>query len=711
METEGKERKRVVIEVQLQTQDDAALKEHKKIAVYAFSQGGKLLDHARIEKGGDARLKIRCAEGPVMLRVLVGPRLKKEQISLTELLRRAGEERQIRIAAGQDALRLLVPLIPDSIRCWLQSGCVVRGTLLKRTMVDGMPVDLPVCGARVAIYEVDPFPLIIGRLPEEVLRRIRDVIRGWPPVVPEPPKPPLPGPRPDPMALEQPAATGANAFLALREAISPPIRLAAGGDNLDRFRQALVREAVELKPVLWPLLCLYYPFPLNKQEVASAITDDCGRFTAFFFNGCNNPDTPDLYFTASQPLFGGLSVSIYRPTPVNCHTHWNYQCGSEVTLYTRSPLARACAPCAPVAADNHWVLVRAIGDLPLSRIRGCSRLLASSTTTGNKGLNLSLGDDLNGFDGRPFGGTLRLRVEFDNSLRDELGVRYYRVSFRRGESGAFTPLTTEVHRHYTHEVGSALVEEVYSLGPRVVGGTPDLFEIPPALPPKGQWSIPSLKEDLINAKFLSQSLAPAAQQGLYQFKIDLFDSSGNLVDIDNLGGQRIHYVVPRDWVPSLAAVLATDEAEHVELDLVRDDDGDGLKSFIMPLYVDNSPCEAAIGLPRLDGVFANNCGVMAYHETSANVDVPYTALHPNGFASYSFGIHRGITLLQELERSGVASGNYVASMAYTEMLSEDCPMAGFSAHLHVRAWATDGYGRLSGYDRNAHVGFALAPDS
>src|SRR5690606_12275376 len=137
----------------------------------------------------------------------------------------------------------------------------------------------------------------------------------------------------------------------------------------------------------------------------------------------------------------------------------------------------------PVDAPPDWVLVTAIGNLPLSRIRGCSSALQATTGPSNLGLAMQLGDDPSVFDGRPFGGLLRLRCEFDNSLREALGVKYYRVSYRKGTSGAFTPLTGEVHRHYSFEEGGELNFPAYSLGPKVVNGTPHLYEIPPALPP------------------------------------------------------------------------------------------------------------------------------------------------------------------------------------------------------------------------------------
>ena len=55
------------------------------------------------------------------------------------------------------------------------------------------------------------------------------------------------------------------------------------------------------------------------------------------------------------------------------------------------------------------------------------------------------------------------------------------------------------------EVADDLVLEVLLLGPQVVNAVPNLFQIPPALPPIGQYSFPDLREDLTNGKFPSNN--------------------------------------------------------------------------------------------------------------------------------------------------------------------------------------------------------------
>jgi hypothetical protein len=76
-------------------------------------------------------------------------------------------------------------------------------------------------------------------------------------------------------------------------------------------------------------------------------------------------------------------------------------------------------------------------------------------------------------------------------LRTDLNVRYYRVSWWKvGSGNPYLPLTNTQLRHYIHKVGTSFPIDPYVLGPQTVNGTPNLLEMPPALPPLGQWVPP-----------------------------------------------------------------------------------------------------------------------------------------------------------------------------------------------------------------------------
>ncbi len=298
-------------------------------------------------------------------------------------------------------------------------------------------------------------------------------------------------------------------------------------------------------------------------------------------------------------------------------------------------------------------------------------------------------------------------------------------------------MTATINRHYTHEVGGDLILEPYNLGPKVINGVPNLFEIPPALPPVGQWTLPDVVEDTASAKFPTTSLAPLAapgiswtEQGKYQIKVDLFDTLGNLVNVDALS---IKYRVPA--VTDLSGTIPTENAADPSLiaggtdpgsGLVRDDDGDGKKSFIMTLHIDNSLCKATIAAPLINGSPADNdCGVLKYDPLNpGSVSLSYEPRFPNGigtegFATYSFQLFRGANALSLPPGDPTPdipdSGNVphppatVTQVQLTTDLLGSCPIAGFSENLYVAAKATNGWGRLGQYDASAVWAFVLAP--
>ena len=311
----------------------------------------------------------------------------------------------------------------------------------------------------------------------------------------------------------------------------------------------------------------------------------------------------------------------------------------------------------------------------------------------------------------PFGGNVLPRVEFDSSLRALNKAMYYQISFRKGTSGAFSPLVGSIDRKYNHFVGPDLVTSVYNLGPKVVNGVPNLFEIPPALPIEGDWAFPNPPVDLANAQFpttvLPLSPPPPAEgtHGKYQLKLDLFDSNGGPVDILAAG---IRYFVPTTQDPD--GTIHT--ADAASIGLVSGN------SFIMTVHIDNRKTSGALLDPALDLHLADQCGVFRYLPGPAGtVTIPYTATHPDNFATYSYRLSRGATPLSPPTTSGKVSGATnpaTVSMSVLSLLTQPdgtlCDTAGFAEDLYVAAAATDGWSRLSAYDSNPPPrAFVLAP--
>lgn len=732
-----------------------------ELVAYAFGAGGKLLDTASLQDGKGS-VSIPDTKEPEAVRVVVGPPIDREndQEVLQTLMRIGAPETLVRLDELKDAV--VFPVDRVIWHCWLRF-CTVRGTLLKRTVSGGIDIDLPVCGAEVEIYEVDPITIIWPKIPDLVVDRIRDIVRKpWPPPpppeerfpggVPFPPKPPGPGPDPSPIfegidfgpeTAAQPAAFASSvqirqevmhlldevrgkdgAELELEEVTSsgaafkkaeateerlfafdsgepttadsgevlaslralseaPELRIAADA-GLAPFKSALLRRPELLRPIL----CWIWPRAVTTQLVATVTTDDCGRFRAVFYRGCSS-DVPDLYFKAYRRV-GWWRIPILAPLPVACHTWWDYVCGTEVKLWTASPWAHTCPPCPPVIAPAHWVLPLAVGNTSLASIRGTSLALQPSTNAGNIGLTGG---------GAPWGGSLRFRIEFDATLRTDLDVRYYRVRWRKvGSGNPFMPLNAAVRRHFAHWVGPIFSISPYLLGPVTVGTTPDLYEIPPALPPIGQWVIADAVEDTTSSLFASQTFAPPAGAGLYEFELTLFTTAGAAVNATTAG---VAFRVPT--TTDLTATIPT--ASAAALGLVT-----AAGRFVMQLHVDNNECVGMIDPPVVAGsVSADMCGLLRYGAGGDAVTLGYTASHPNGFATYSFNVQKGVTpVLSQGGAVGAPPGTHVAATTVGTLLG-GCTIAGFAETLAVAAMATDGWSRLSGYDDHKVRAFALAP--
>jgi hypothetical protein len=694
--------------------------------VYVFSSEGTLLASAPAGEK-ETLLNLESPAAVARLRVVAGPRMEERQAGLSELLRRGAQEQFVRI--DPKSLRLELPFIiyPDIWRCWLKSACVVRGNLYKRVLIGGIYENYPVCDATVEVYEVDPLWIILPKLPDLIIDRLRDII-----LRPIPIPDPIPGPDPAPFAraamapvqrqLRQlptsaAAPDAARALAALPQATA--LRYSAQVGSRLQFQQALIDHAELIRP----LLCLYYPHLVTMQRVATAKTDDCGHFQTLFFNGCNNPDQPDLYFKAKQKLFGWLDVYIHAPTPIACHTRWNYQCGTEVNLYTKSPWAHTCAPCPPVIGPpgkNRWVAFLAIGAHGLNNIYGTAQDLVGSVTADNLGLTQN---------GRPWGGTLLPRLEFSNAL-EAAGVVYYQMSWRQGSSGAFLPLTGEIHHYYRHDVptptGDMPVWSPLTLGPVEADDgaghkIPNLFKIPfPSVAPTGVWATPpdiaEIQQHFANAKIPTQSIAagmtysPAGAlvgtdtSGKYQFAVDLFDAKGQPVDIAALG---IVYAVPTD--PDSSGTIHTVDASSL-----------GLVSgsrMIVTLHVDNNHCFADIAPPTIGSAEADPCCGVLHYQPSDSVTLGWRALHPHGFAQYAFSVVRGIASVHSEGWTPVAGSSSPLTISVNHLLNDNlppgcpidgCAVAGFSENLYVDSLATDGWGSELGYDASAVRAFVLA---
>ena len=695
------------VQVNVKIQNSPQGEKPPNAVAYAFSANGRLLSQASVDGQGSAALPVPAASQPQEIRIVVGPaieqsRTEQEPTTFSQLARKSSPQQFLRVGADSGELQVTFDIAHEIWRCWFRF-CSVRGTLLKRIFSSGVAIDYPVPGAQVNIWEVRSLPLISATLNDFQLDRISKYLLNPQPLPPDP-NPPDPPFRVQSqlgqLEIAKPLTT-TKAFTVASPEWEGAHRIALTGD-LSALRQQLTTISTT---ALQSLFCLLFPRFVTKTLITTTTTDRCGHFEALIVTGCN--DTPDLYFTASVNFFG-FSITIYDPTPISCYTHWNYRCGSEVTLYTSSVFAPLGQPCPPVDAPENYVLVRALGNVQLDRIYGTSSTLAGDTTLANSGqVNNLFGDGLDA----PFGGVVLPRVEFDSSLRAFNRAMYYQISYRQGTTGTFNVLAGAVDRKYNRFVGSDLVTSVYPLGPKSTPDAPgtNLFEIPPGVPPVGDWVYPNPPVDHANAQFATADLPThidGGTHGKYQLKLDLFDSAGSPINIAAAG---IRYFVPSTTDPD-GTIHTVDAAT---LGLVSGN------SFIMTVHVDNRPTAGSLGIPALNTNPADSCGVFRYGTGhSGNVTIPFTAFHPDNFATYSYRLSRGATPLTSLSQSGpvsAATNPATISASVLSLLTQPdgetvCDIAGFAEDLYVNALATDGWSRLSNLDSNPPPqAFVLAP--
>ncbi len=697
-QTQGKDSRSLPIQVSVNLHESPQGEKLPEVAAYAFNANGRFLGVAALDKQGQAVLKLPVSEAAEDVRIVVGPKVEQEKVAFSDLSRRGAQQQFVRVSSRSKELRATFQIPSDIWLCWLRF-CYVHGTLMKRLISGGLPVDFPVCGAQVQIWEVEPIFLILSKLSVIDLSRIREFLINPQPLPPGPPDPgPLERAQVGQMEFAKPVSLARSFDVQSYE--HQAMREVALSGSLDTLRQSLLE--IDESWVRW-LICWLFPRFVTKSLVATVTTDRCGNFSDFIYMGCRS--SLNLYFTASVNFFW-FNISIYDPTPVSCYTYWNYQCGTEVTLYTDSPFARLCSPCPPVDAPENYVLIRALGNIQLNEIYGTSTVLAGSTTATNTGLAAG---QYWGLDS-PFGGLVLPRIEFDSSLRANNIAKYYRVQWRQGTSGSFTDLNGDISRKYNHFVGSDLVTSVYPLGPNVVGSTPNLFEIPPALPPEGDWAYPNPPVDLANAQFPTTGLP--STHGKYQLRVDLFDDAGNQV---NIAANGIGYYVPTTTDPD--GTIHTANAADPPLGLVSGN------AFIMTVHLDNRHTVGLLPLPDLNGLLANSCGVFDYGAGYiGTVDIPFTASHPDNFAYYQYRLSRGATPLTLASPPNPPATGQVSAATDPGMMSASvlslltqpdgtiCDIAGFAEDLYVWALATTGWTRISDYDSSPPpVGFVLAP--
>ncbi|MEY2261811.1 hypothetical protein AB7872_15505 [Rhodanobacter denitrificans] len=705
------------------------------LQAYAFTGQGRLLGSGVVENGA-ATVEVPAELDGRMLEVILGPRPGEGQTMPTaaSLRRMGGYAKSTRLLVKEPVLDVSIPSVIFPKWCL----CFVRGRLVKRfTMPDGSTRELPVCHARVHICEVDRIPLVIGKLPDHDILRLRGDLLDRLRVVPRP-FPPGPGPGPLDGLMQARAASRVAPAAALNaapvvqhrvqadSAVDPMAMMAsalATSHSVAHARAQLVGLSSFIAVHLCDLVYLWAYFQVDCLTTVDA--DDDGRFGALIFHDC--ADHPDLYFWVEQ-FQGGAWTTVYRPG-IGCGTYWSYACGTEVVL--NLPRAVACEepPYDIPPGVTLFVLPYAIANAPIWGIPPGAPPAPAGWVRPDGLIDYQTGTSLGWLHDAPFGGTLNF-IHDDSYFIPSSGIKYYRYAYRRwnvtpnagADDPTWTPINTPLARGYRMEYSDRLpTYESYPVGPATLGAHSGLFEFKPQTPPaRGtdpatvvarEWTSGNLSE--VGASWNTLLAAPPLSAdnatddaGDFEIKIEVFDPAGNQV-MPGAGSFRF--------------LARNADGTTTRLSTAAEEAGG---AYVLRVHVDNNGVSADLPQPSIGGVAASDdCGFLRY-QAGDLVHVRYLAAHPNQRAVFGFGITRGSngmptasTLAPYVEvaaaSAATTSAPYIKAAGYYQRdfipaeLVGGCVNAAFAASLYVYGKATNGYERL-GLDASRLIAFALA---
>lgn len=748
---------------------DTKPQEDIPLVAFLFSRSGKLLEKTAVR--GDAAEFKTATTNPRAHKIYIAPAAdKKIELvhSVAELERFKPYELVLDI--NQEGAINHIKIPSEFSRLWLLRSCRVRGKVIKNFSIGSIAQDRGICHARVHICEVDRIWWWIHKIPDLIIIKIPEIIATpqWPFPIPEPePFDPI-GPvalnlQPLPPRLsgsltfdaasefsgnqtisalrrlyetkitdshEQNNVRSAPAELASAQAAifaSPKILNQLNSGNASAIRKTIVENFALFHPYFCHIRWLW-PYFYRYDQVALAYTDLNGNFDTHFLYW-NDGDKPDLYFWVEY-LINGVWTTVYRPS-IPCHTYWDYQCGSEVTIRITDPRVRW--ECNDVI-DGDIIWIKTIGSsASVTHIKQHDDVSVIQGKAFNHiGLSdvfMSPGSSALDSYRRPFGGTLNFIAQFGSGLPSN-GMSYYRWSYRKIRNADLSSvpfgIPTSLHqgqalyKPYSYEYFDAALHKhfgvnTFKLGPVSKNGHDDLYIIPPAYPSTSPVNASELSP-LWDQNTLTVSVdSTQFDDGLYEFFLELFDANGNKLSAI----QRQLFQVPHynSFAPSVDA-----PDEYLVLN-----GGTHADAFKMKARVDNSKCEATIFKIKVNGteVTSDCCGFVPY-PPNANIEIAFRAYHPQNFASFDFTVKKGTcndaSQQSFTNASGMVIGNaglynrdnasiYRHNFTPAQLLGV-CVAGGkaaFAEYVYVSALATNGYDRLSYLDASDLAAFALEP--
>ncbi len=690
-------------------------------------------------------------------RLLIGPDLLKDVKEppadlLAQLTKANAASLDILAAAKQDFIRF--PVSKFIWFCWWQTCIIVHGTVRKLLNPgSSTPKYATICSGTVQIFQVDLGCTLDWLASFQVLTLqslLVDKLRGkeitaeqiqlFHGPIPPGPLAELRNLRTTSVQLNQSSQrhnTGLSTFLAekarpaqkemrvapvARKQFAQAATLAEHATTIAALDPALFKSYVVInKIILWPFLCQLIPdWWFCWQELGEVPIQSDGSFWAEVCFWCPE-DYPDLYFEVIQN-YDGVEREISDPQ-IACSTYYNYDGSQSVDIIVDDPLAVACIP-GDGGPDYLYVEVLGITDLDLQLIDGLNTPFTSGT-----GL-------VSGFAAQPvpFGGTLGMNMKYHPDMKDY----YYRWSYRFDGESKYTQIQAPVVHQYQVLVNPwpiTFQKFPDPLGPFTVGSTPNLYKFHD--PTKDYVSVDNWN-DLFYAFFDSTGgitdpvgYNPYDHDGVSNHKsgmctlmLEIFDSSGNLVQCNNPHGVLTENdqagdplaAGPFSFLLPSGVMYVTAPAANIT------DHG----RLVFRIRVDNNYTVAK--LPAVHntttGSDANACGFLEFNAASNVISIDYIARHTNNFMNWGLGVYRGLCGTAASTGGNGSSpalpppppatfantaGYLLRALPVTP--PPDCSAcddgAAFAVNLNTYAWATNGRYFQTQYNNSATIAFAL----
>lgn len=735
-------------------------KEEITLAGFLFNCYGILLEWQYVREGM-LQFKTQGMETRE-LRLFIAPAMDKsiEKVTTIEALEMYKPYEPILQTAREGTIEILP--VPSYIsQFWPFCTCRVTGKVSKWFHVGFNWEDRAVCNARVHICEIDSIWYWIYKIPDFIIAKIPDAILKPEEVI----KHPIPIPDPPPF-LESEVRLFAqqqqqqNIFKTTSveskqleitsqlPEISAEIKKNLTSGNLNVIRETIASNYAILHPwfCLWPWWWHYY---YRCTERAVVYTDANGRFDTNVLYWCFG-DRPDIYIWVEY-FINGAWTTVYNP-PIPCNTLWDYACGTDINIHVTDPRVPGdcCCNC-PIPGELVWI--RSVGGTSVAHINQQNILqpppgqsvpynrigLTDASAYGDPWfLPTAIGDYK-----RPFGGSSSLYMGFGSDLPNA-GMYYYRWSYKQVRDAQLNPVADNykplepigdvVNKGYEYtyidsngdtQFGANYVK----LGPFTVGVNDNLYIIPPVQPTMAPFNVPETDPlwheqtyNMLTIIYDSSKLKRGTMlggDGLYEFKLELFDQAGHL--LTNI--PKATFKIP-DYNDANFSVNAPDI-------LLENPTVTNADAYNMLMRVDNSKCDADIFTVKVNGSPASLdcCGFVSYkpNGVEADLELTFLATHPNNFAVFAFGVQRGtcydpaMSALTNangmvidsangyLLSGGIYDKHFTPAQLLGSCYNNGTGKAAFAETLSVAAMATDGTFRLSGNDKGDIAAFALEP--